>query len=214
MWEKIPDYRDKMLVSNGVRYIGVPLYHAVSLWSTCHTWWKANFLLCLFQLITYGDTREEALTTMAKALDNYCIKGNWCLWVCVGQCSTDCWHCMCLPSLPPPSSLSPQVSITTSQCWGTSSPSPSSYQETSTPTSSKRSTPKGSKVSGWGHTTGSAFLKFVCCFVQSFCRSCVVLWGEEWVDWCSMFHACETRRACKTVPQSGEVCVFPPLHTH
>ena len=26
------------------------------------------------QLITYGDMREEALTTMAKALDNYCIK--------------------------------------------------------------------------------------------------------------------------------------------
>ena len=51
---------------------------------------KLTFLNLSPQLITYGDTREEALTTMAKALDNYCIKGNWCLWVCVGQCSTDC----------------------------------------------------------------------------------------------------------------------------
>ena len=43
------------------------------------------------QLITNGDTREEDLTTMAKALDNYCIKGNYLtdklsskpLWSCI-----------------------------------------------------------------------------------------------------------------------------------
>ena len=36
----------------------------------------SSLTVCLLQLVTYGDTREEALTTMAKALDNYCIKGN------------------------------------------------------------------------------------------------------------------------------------------
>ena len=39
----------------------------MNMWST-----SCSFLL---QLVTYGDNREEALATMAKALDNYCIKG-------------------------------------------------------------------------------------------------------------------------------------------
>ena len=33
------------------------------------------------QLITYGDTRDEALAIMAKALDNYCIKGYCVTWL-------------------------------------------------------------------------------------------------------------------------------------
>ena len=50
--------------------------------------------VCLLQLITYGDTREdpeEALTTMTKALDNYCIKGNWSVCVNVGPCMPFSW---------------------------------------------------------------------------------------------------------------------------
>ena len=39
--------------------------------------------LLTFQLITYGDNREEALATMAKALDNYCIRGKLMLKPCV-----------------------------------------------------------------------------------------------------------------------------------
>ena len=29
------------------------------------------------QLVTHGDTREEALAAMAKALDHYCIQGHY-----------------------------------------------------------------------------------------------------------------------------------------
>ena len=36
----------------------------------------SNVCSPLPQLVTHGDTREEALATMAKALDHYCIQGS------------------------------------------------------------------------------------------------------------------------------------------
>ena len=46
------------------------------------------YSICPLQLITYGENREEALATMAKALDNYCIRGTPALlWFDLQHCS-------------------------------------------------------------------------------------------------------------------------------
>ena len=72
----------------------------------------------------------------------------------------------------------PQMSTTTSQCWGTSSPSPSLYQETSTPTSSEVY-PKGFKGQWVKPHSWFCISKVFMLFLQIVC--CPMRRGMSWL---------------------------------
>lgn len=59
-----------------------------------------NMMWILFQLVTYGSNRQEALDVMVKALDSYVIKGNYIglnvLVIRILCCIHTCWSIMFL----------------------------------------------------------------------------------------------------------------------